>query len=233
MRLYRGTGTGGFFATTTTIDATWGNTARTFAMGDFNNDGHPDLGRTTNNGAMEFAAGTGTGRFQSVTTIGTGWERYNAIISGLDFDGDGKIDVIARDLSGNVDLYRGNGNGGWATGNAQRIATGWGGFTAIFNAGNFDGAGGSDILVRRADGALVLYSTSGNGAFLQPRVIDSGWSIFTTLLSPGDFDGDRIPDILARRSDGRLYLYSGNGRGEIKNQYRLVDSGWNTMWWLM
>ena len=62
-------------------------------------------------------------------------------------------------------MYRGNGAGGWATGKAEQVGGGWGGFTALASGGDFSGDGKPDVLARAADGTLLLYR--GNGA--------SGW----------------------------------------------------------
>jgi len=229
LQAYRGDGLGGVRSAILRINPAWGTNVRTVAMGDFNGDSIPDLGRITSAGSFQFVAGSGAGIFRPAIAISENWAQYNLTVGGVDFDGDGNLDVIARDNSGHLDLFRGNGNGGLATVAGERIASGWGVFTAVFNAGDFDSNGESDLIARRSDGVLVLFPTDGQGAFLPSRAIDAGWNIFTTLFSPGDFDGDGVPDILAIRPDGRLYLYSGNGRGEVRSFFRLVDSGWQTM----
>jgi hypothetical protein len=50
-----------------------------------------------------------------------------------DFNGDGFTDLVARDASGALWLYPGDGGGGFL-GRVQ-LATGWGGFTAIVSPG--------------------------------------------------------------------------------------------------
>jgi hypothetical protein len=46
-----------------------------------------------------------------------------------DFDGDGKVDVVARNGSGVLWLYPGDGSGGWLA--ARQIGSGWNVMTAI------------------------------------------------------------------------------------------------------
>jgi hypothetical protein len=48
----------------------------------------------------------------------------------IDFNGDAKADVMARDGSGALWLYPGNGTGGWLT--PRQVGTGWNGMTRIF-----------------------------------------------------------------------------------------------------
>jgi hypothetical protein len=50
-----------------------------------------------------------------------------AIVTPGDFNGDARPDVLARDSSGNLWLYPGNGAGGWLT--RSRVGQGWSGYT--------------------------------------------------------------------------------------------------------
>lgn len=227
LRLFRGDGSGGFYATTPILDSSWGITSRTVTLDDFNGDGHADLGRITADGVFELYAGDGAGGFGAAQRIGVGWSGFDRVF-GMDFDGDGYQDVVARDAAGNLWLYRGNGAGGWLTGQGIKIGIGWGGFTEIFSAGNFDGVGGEDIIARASDGKLWLYPTNGSGIWRPRTLVGIGWGGILSIFSPGDFDGEGGPDVFARYPDGRLYLYRGNGTGTWQGS-RLVDSGWNAM----
>ena len=95
--------------------------------------------------------------------------------------------------------------------------------------GDFNGDDKPDLLVRRADGALLLYRGNGAGGWLtgMGEPIGSGWEAFTALLSPGDFTGDGKPDVLARRPDGGLLLYRGDGAGGwLTGTGEQIGSGW-------
>ena len=57
--------------------------------------------------------------------VGTGWSIFNAIVGVGDFDGDQRVDVLARRASdGELFLYPGNGSGGWGTRVARRAPGG-------------------------------------------------------------------------------------------------------------
>ena len=170
------------------------------------------------------------GTFRTALAIGNGWGGLT-VVGGLDFDGDTKQDLLARDASGQLWLYRGDGAGGWAVGGRSLIGSGWGPFTAIFAAGDFDGRGGHDVLARTANGDLWLYPTNGQGRWHPAKLVGSGWAPFVKIFSAGGFDDTSGPDVLAEMADGRLYLYRGNGMGGW-GAISLVDSGWQTMRWI-
>ena len=57
-------------------------------------------------------------------------------------------------------MYRGDGDGGWLTGKAEKIGSGWG-FSAIIPGGDFSGDGKPDVLAVDAGGALLMYRGDG------------------------------------------------------------------------
>jgi hypothetical protein len=177
------------------------------------------------------AGGFVTGQAEQV---GAGWGGFTALLLPRDWDGDGKRDILARDGDGRLLLYRGNGAGGFITGRAEQIGTGWGPFTALLAPGDWSGDGHTDILARQSDGALIMYRGDGQGGFAGRAQIGSGWQGFTALLAGGDFSGDGKPDILARAQDGRLLMYRGDGDGGfVTGAAEQVGSGWQSLGGLM
>ena len=88
-----------------------------------------------------------------------------------------------------------------------------------------DGDNRADVVARRPDGSLWLYSGTGAGTVRAGRQIGSGWHGYTTVLSPGDFTGDGRRDIIATKSTGALYLHTGNGLGGL-SAAKIIGSGW-------
>jgi hypothetical protein len=66
--------------------------------------------------------------------VGTGWNGISAIFSPGDFNGDARVDVLARArATGELWLYPGNGRGGWLP--RVRVGTGWNGMSALLGPG--------------------------------------------------------------------------------------------------
>lgn len=143
-----------------------------------------------------------------------------------DFNGDRTADVLARDASGILWLYPGDGAAGWL--DRRQVGQGWNAMTALVTPGDFNGDGRSDLLARDSAGVLWLYGGDGSGGWL-PRVqVGAGWGSMTAITSAGDFNGDGYLDVAARDGGGILWLYPGNGKGGWLAKV-LIGSGWSSM----
>jgi hypothetical protein len=98
---------------------------------------------------------------------------FSALVDPGDFDGDKKVDVLARDGAGRLWLYPGNGTGGWLK--PRIVGAGWSGFTALVGPGDLDGNARADVLARDGAGRLWLYPGNGTGGWLKPRIVGAGW----------------------------------------------------------
>ncbi|MET3936221.1 FG-GAP-like repeat-containing protein [Arthrobacter sp. OAP107] len=141
-----------------------------------------------------------------------------------DFDLDGKADMLSRDASGILWLYRGNGTGGFLP--RTQIGGGWNAMTAIVSAGDFNSDFKADVVARDSAGTLWLYRGTGNGTFLARLKIGAGWNSLNSILGTGDFNGDRKADLAARDASGRLWLYRGDGGSSFLGRTQ-IGSGWN------
>ena len=202
---------------------------RLVAPGDFNGDGKADLIQRRSDGELWFYPGDGAGHYLAGRRIGSGWQIYDRVLGVGDYNGDGRNDLVARKLDGSLWFYAGTGTvSGTSEGYSQVVRIGdygWDAFDTLLGVRDFDGDKKADLLARKPDGKLYLYSGTGTGATGSPRQIDYGWDIFNQLIAIQDFNGDGTSDLAGRHPDGTLYLYSNSGRGTLVNP-RLIGTGW-------
>jgi len=225
--LYPGSGSGRWLPRVR-VGTGWNGFTALETVGDFSGDGALDvLAREGSTGYLWMYRGNGKGGWLPRVRVGSGWNNFDAIFGPGDFNGDGRVDVLAREAStGYLWLYPGSGSGGWLP--RVRVGTGWNNVNAIAGPGDFNGDGRVDVLAREAStGYLWLYPGNGSGGWLSRVRVGTGWGGFNRMFSAGDFNGDRTADVLAREtSTGYLWMYPGNGTGGWLPRER-VGSGWN------
>ncbi|MCX4981385.1 FG-GAP-like repeat-containing protein [Streptomyces sp. NBC_00572] len=205
MFLY-GARTNGLLSTRTQFGPTSGWQGADFThLASLDPDGESDIAQLFDNGL-----------YIDGTYIGSGWGVYNALAGPGDLTGDGKGDLLARDRSGNLYLYKGNGQ---STGFASRIKVGggWGAFNKILGAGDYTGDGRADVVARTSGGDLYVYPGTGNAAtpFGARLSIGGGWNTYTKLVTPGDLNADGKADLLGVTSSGDLYNYLNTAPGKF------------------
>ncbi|MFC9385223.1 FG-GAP repeat domain-containing protein [Streptomyces venezuelae] len=154
--------------------------------------------------------------------IGGGWGIYNALVGPGDLSGDGKGDLLARDRSGVLYLYKGNGQGSGFAGRIK-VGSGWGAYNAILGAGDYTGDGRTDLVARTSGGDLYLYAGTGVAAspFKSRVKIGSGWNTYSKLIAPGDLNADGKGDLLGTASNGDVYRYLGTSPGKFSARARI------------
>ncbi|NUO33724.1 MAG: SpoIID/LytB domain-containing protein [Dermatophilaceae bacterium] len=104
--------------------------------------------------------------------------------------------------------------------------TGFSGTSLLTGVGPFDSDNIADVVARRSDGTLWLWSGSATGRLDRaPVKIGTGWGGINLLVPVGDLSGDGHTDLLARTSTGTLVLYLGNGAGGFTGS-RQITTGW-------
>ncbi|MFE5510953.1 FG-GAP repeat domain-containing protein [Streptomyces sp. NPDC056529] len=153
--------------------------------------------------------------------IGPGWDAYDRIVGPGDLTGDGKGDLLARDKSGVLYLYAGNG-AGTAFGGRIKIGPGWGAYDKIIGAGDHTGDGRTDILATTPGGDLYLYPGTGTAtAPFKGRVkIGPGWQTYAKLVSPGDLNADGKADLIGVAHNGDLFTYLNTTPGKFSARAR-------------
>ncbi|MGW1771571.1 FG-GAP repeat domain-containing protein [Streptomyces sp. NPDC002104] len=123
------------------------------------------------------------GRVTSRIKIGAGWGQYTQIAGQGDLTGDGKADIVARDGSGVLWLYKGTGNYAAPFAPRTKIGAGWNTYNRLVSVGDLTGDGKTDLVARKSNGDLYRYSGTGSAAapFAKPVKIGSGFQAYNLL----------------------------------------------------
>ncbi|WP_426402792.1 FG-GAP repeat domain-containing protein [Streptomyces sp. R-07] len=156
--LYLGKGDG-TFATRVQVGTGWQIYNKLAGGSDLDGDGRSDLVATDSAGVLWFYKGTGsyTKPFAPRVKVGGGWQIYNQLTAVGNIAGSAAGDMVARDTSGVLWLYQGNGSGGFST--RVKIGAGWGAFSQLVGAGDLDNDGRPDLIAYGAGGTYVYRST--------------------------------------------------------------------------
>ena len=189
----------------------------TVVIGDFNNDGIPDVAVVGSNpvtGQLNIMAylGKGNGTF-SAPLVSTAYDYPEYIFVG-DVNGDGKLDLLVGsgddDGYGSTDVYFGNGDGTftWTTGMAG----------AVEAVGDWNGDGKLDVVVAYYDEDLsysAVFLGDGTGNFPTQSQYEIGYygDAVLGMAAVGDFNGDGKLDLAFPGVGVAL----GNGDGTFQN----------------
>ncbi|SEO44262.1 choice-of-anchor D domain-containing protein [Actinacidiphila rubida] len=185
--MYQGTGNAAApFAARTKVGAGWNIYTSLTGMGDLTNDGRADLVARDTTGKLWLYKGTGnaTAPFAARTLIGSGWNIYGTLLGAGDATGDGRADLVTRDTTGKLWLYKGTGNAATPFAARTLIGSGWNIYSLLATPGDVTGDGKADLVGRDSTGALWLYQGTGNAAapYAARTLIGSGWNIYTSFI---------------------------------------------------
>jgi hypothetical protein len=210
----------GTFQSPVAYYATLGNQVTnggTIIAADVNGDGKPDLvvsGSLVGFNGVQVFLNDGTGNLTAANSYTAGGWQY-APIDMVDFNGDGKLDILvasgcAEDPStggqlcpdGTLTVLLGNGDG---TFRSSRYVTGGRngyGYSISVGAADFNGDGLQDLVIPgctpgnscAGDGFTLLLS-DGQGGYQTPQFFSSAPAYGNMYLAVADFNGDGRPDV--------------------------------------
>jgi hypothetical protein len=175
--LYKNNGDGTFSDASITSGMDTCLTAFITTIGDYDNDGHPDIFVTRNgffSGECSLYHNNGDGTFTDVTR-GSGLSGWGPAFtaSWIDYDNDGKLDLyVAYNLGSLFErktknrLFRNNGDGTFTdVTDAAGLVTEW---PTIGHAwGDYDNDGRPDLFVSNSIGRSQLFHNNGDGTFTE------------------------------------------------------------------
>jgi hypothetical protein len=186
------------------------------AVGDFNNDGRPDV-MAADKTSINILLGNGDGTLQTPISTSTADNAacFNPVTT--DFNNDGKLDVGVAYSNGKVQIFLGNGNGTF-----QVVGQTGSGADAL-GVADFNEDGILDVLLpdrNETCGAFVGLG-NGDGTFrFGARINVSNCLVVPFPFAIGDFNGDGHKDVLlVEEGDGIVVDYKvalGNGNGTFQ-----------------
>ncbi|MFD6973983.1 FG-GAP repeat domain-containing protein [Streptomyces sp. NPDC059979] len=168
------------------VSTTWNYTLMV-GPGDLTGDGKGDLLSRDSAGVLWLHPGDGAlyTKLGTRIKVSSGWNVYNALVGAGDYSGDGRPDLLARDTSGRLFLYKGTGTSTAPFAAPEQIATGWNVYDMLVVPGDIDGDSKGDVLARLPNGVMYLYTSTGNAgtATFTARVkFGTGWNIYKNMI---------------------------------------------------
>jgi hypothetical protein len=180
-------------------------------VGDWDGDGAGDIMTRTPRGRMDLRRGNGYGGFHPPVVAARGWRKVDLLAAVGDITGDGHPDLMGQPAGMSMRIYPGDGAGGFLPSYIAHSAITSNQHTGL---GLWDTDGSPDSLLRRPDGALVVYRGNGPGGLMNPTQVRKGMRGYDLLQAIGDATGDGRPDVIARqRANGKLWLLPGTPKG--------------------
>ncbi|SEO92325.1 FG-GAP repeat domain-containing protein [Actinacidiphila rubida] len=205
----------------------WQGYNQVVAVGDITGDGFGDLLARTPSGDLYLYKSTGnvSAPFSGRVKVGHGYGIYDQLIGAGDLTGTGYETLVARDLNGDLWMYKLDGTAASPVAARVKIGHGWGVYNQLVGWG--DGAlYGYQIMGRSLDGTLWGYRADGSGTgTLAPRIeLGNGWNT-AVIANQGHEQVWGRGDLMTQTSSGNLYYYYGDNTGGLSTRQQFGQTG--------
>jgi hypothetical protein len=190
------------------------------AVGDLNNDGHPDIAvanwGTSNVGIF---IGYGNGSFTTQQTKSTAYASEPLPVAVVDFNADGRLDImVANYLANNIGIFLGDGNGTFSS--QTTYDTGAGSGPSSIAVGDFNNDSRLDSVVANIEtNNIGVFLGYGNGTFSSQTTFSTSNDSQPVAVAIGDFNKDNRLDIaVANLGTNNIVIFLGYGNGTFVSQ---------------
>ena len=194
----------------------WNAEPISVAVGDFDRNGKPDLAVAEYAGGnVSILLGDGSGIFTKAAGSPVPVGMRPSCIAVGDFNRDGDLDLVTTsDISDNVFIVLGDGNGGFTNAIPATDSTGSGSRPTSVTTGDFDRDGVPDLAVANYNsGTIAILLGTGSGSFSLPAVPYPAGT-WPDSVAMGDFDRDGVPDLaVANYGSDNVSVLTGTGTG--------------------
>ncbi|MFD3721385.1 FG-GAP repeat domain-containing protein [Streptomyces sp. NPDC058674] len=150
-----------------------------------------------------------TNRSTNQSIAGDWWGVTNLVVGGGDVSGDGKGDLLTRDIWGSLYVHQGNGTGN-AFAAPVNVGNGWDQYRLVAS-GDFNGDGYADAVGITNGGDLYFHPGAGkaNAPFAARWLVGGGYQAYKDAVSPGDLTGDGKADLVLTDANGNVFRSEG------------------------
>ncbi|MDQ0278869.1 hypothetical protein QO003_003172 [Arthrobacter silviterrae] len=182
---------------------------------------YPGIVGVGQHGTLQYWPATSTGALGQGTILATGLTRNS--ITMLDWNSDGKMDIISRNYRGELYVSYG-GNGGTLSGVRKQIGQGWNGFNQIVPAHRLTGSASQGLIGVTPAGAAIYYPINSTGGWASPYSLGTQWA--ATVLSGGQVLVPLPPimhngDHISADTTGALWDAPASGTGSFDRPYQI------------
>ncbi|MFI8254660.1 N-acetylmuramoyl-L-alanine amidase, partial [Streptomyces filamentosus] len=149
-------------------------------------DGVGDLVARDKDGVLWYYKGTGNPSvpFKTRLKVGGGWNAYSKLLGVGDMNADGRPDLIARDTTGVLWMYKNTGASPNPFATRVRVGGGWNTYNELIATGDLDKDGRPDLIARDTTGALWMYKNTGASPnpYATRAKVGGGWGVYNVMV---------------------------------------------------